>query len=118
MAHRAISQALEDMDAEAFLRALQVATIEALDPASRPRFSMVMKVLDALNIKLHVTVQPVSSARYVADIGSKGRLTLPRALMEESGWTSGDTLLFEEDEGGQMRLRKVVRVRSASTQDG
>lgn len=109
MPHRAITQALEDMDADAFLRALQAATIEALDPASKPRLSSVMKILDALNIKLHPVVTPRPSAQWVADIGVNGRLTLPQALLEETGWSSGDTLLFEEDEGGQLNLRKVVR---------
>lgn len=118
MPHRAISQALEDMDAEAFLRALQVATLEALDPASKPRFSQVMRVLGALNIKLQPIVAPPPAARWVADIGTKGRLTLPQALMEESGWNPGDTLLFEEDEGGQLKVRKVMRARVMSTQDG
>lgn len=103
------------MDSEAFLRALQVATLEALDPPSKPRFSQVMRILDALNIKLRPIVTPPQGALWVADIGSRGRLTLPQALMEESGWSAGDTLLFEEDEGGQLKVRKVMRARTTST---
>lgn len=108
MPHTAISRALQDMDPEAFLRALQVATIEALDPAKKPRYSTVMKILDALSIKLQVVPPSPPGARWVADIGSRGRLTLPQALLDETGLHPGDTLLFEEEVGNQLKVRRVV----------
>lgn len=113
-----LTAALENPDPEMVLLAIRDVAWVHVCPASRSHFPTVMKVLDALGIRLLATTPRPPDGRWVLRIGSRGRLTLPEALLYELGWKQGDSLLWEEDEPGRLSVRKVIRVASGSHNEG
>lgn len=107
-----LTAALEDPDPEAVLLAICDVAWAFLSPSSRPLVAAVMKALDTLGIQSITHPLPPPSGRWVARIGSRGRLTLPETLLYELGWKLGDTLLWEEVEPGRLSVRKVVHLNS------
>jgi hypothetical protein len=108
-----LSAALEEGDPKALLLAIRDVAWARLSPAARPSSSSSVKVLDALGmLNPGIAPQP-SDGRWVTQIGSRGRLTLPENLLYEMGWERGDTLLFQGNEPGRLLVRKVVRVGGA-----
>lgn len=103
-----LTTALENPDPDAVLLAICDVAWALLSPSSRPHLAAIMKELDTLGLRLLATSNPPIGGRWVARIGSRGRLTLPEALLYEMGWNQGDTLLWEEVEPGRLSVRKVV----------
>lgn len=101
---------IENPNPNAMISAIRDLGWDGFYSTSLPPLPSVMRVLGALGVMFQARTSDLPDGRWVLRIGRHGRVTLPEAMLLESGWMEGDYLLVTSAAPNRLSIRKVVRI--------